>query len=129
MLFPLWYKLQRVLHNGYDYVGQNDLRSFILKKTFSDIYRLVICNRQQSMLKDDFNKEVVAVIAHALQSTHEDSVMNPGNFLLLHGETFALCIPRPLYAAVTTAPQPPYPEEIEIFNPEKPAWPPKFYYN
>ena len=58
--------------NMYAYSGQNDLRSFMLKKTASDIMRLFICNGLEKLEIDvDKAKTTALTIAFGLNGSFE----------------------------------------------------------
>lgn len=127
LLYRRWRKLYNQLSNCYSYVGQNDMRSFVVREIFSALYRLVICNREERLLQDSHNVEALYLMALAIQSAHEE-LLKRSRLITLHADVFCSIIPGHLYNAITKTPPTPYPEEVEIFNPEKPSWPPKFYY-
>ena len=128
LLYYRWSNLLNQLYHTYSYVGQNDMRSFVIRKTLNDLYRIVICNRKEQLLKNRSNIEALYLLALAIQSAHEE-YMKHRPVITLHADVFTSIIPSTLYEALTRTPEAPYPEEIEIFDPENPSWPPKIYFS
>ncbi len=116
-----------VWRNMYKYVGQNDLREFVLKKTRSDLIRLFVWNGYRPLLDKSPSQAIIYLMTYGLSSLLEHSLNNPD----IQGpdvQTLISCIPEPQRIALISDPgKSPAAADIRIYDPAKPIWPPKLY--
>lgn len=117
-----------VWKNMFKYIGQNNIREFVLTKTSSDLCRLFLWNNCGHMLQERQTQEVIAFISHGLTNMLSQLICNADPLCTISTQTLLACIPEAqrnvITADLTASPLHP---QIPIFNIHKPIWPAKLY--
>lgn len=94
---------QRMYKNFYSYVGQNDIRGFMLKKNRSDIVRLFHWNGYETYLKEKQVQQYITIMSLALAACLERWISYGENW---YGDdlTFFSLLPEPYRDALLKNP-------------------------
>ncbi len=116
---------RRIALNMYAYVGQNDIREFVISKTFSDFYRLFLWAGHPELLKDPTTFDVIVLLVYGFTGTMECSIKS-NKALTIDMELRS--IPEKQRSVLLTEPNPAVSAvPIQGFHLSEVEWPPKLY--
>ncbi len=115
----------QVFRNMYQYVGQNDIREFSIRKTAHDIRKMFFWNGHPELLEQERTQELVTLVSHGLTSIAEHSAFSPG-IAIPSSHNVLYSFPEPLRDVIMEDPAAEGPRpDIPVFDPPNCEWPPK----
>lgn len=115
--------MMNVALNMAGYVGQNDLRSFVLASFKHILTQIVIANGCESQLEEVEMQQMIFMLACLLNAIGERYSLYPREKQVT-AETLLLCVPDKYRQAFAGIPE--MPAQPLVFDPENVAWPPPF---
>ena len=123
----------KLFYNMFKYVGQNDIRIFMFRKTVSDIRKIFVWNGYGEMLCDRQSQGVVHMLSYTLYGQMEHSCMNRVvSFQKNEYEPTVLdmlqYVPEPQKGILLSEPrESPVASKIRIYDPNHPSWPAELF--
>ena len=118
-----------VLRNMFSYVGQNDVREFIIKKVGHDMRRMFYYNHRQEWLKEQDLQTAIEMLTYGMCAMFEHLMHGIGGNVP-YADNIIKGIPEKYRAALLQDPLAGGPRlDIPVFFLETCAWPPKLYLN
>lgn len=116
-----------VFSNMYQYVGQNDIREFSIKKIGHDLRRMYYYCHKEDLLADRKLKEHITMVTYGLSAMYEHRIHDAKGYVP-QADVVVNSFPREyreplLYNPENDAPQ----AENASFDPASCPWPPKLY--
>lgn len=116
-----------LLKRMYAYTGQNDIRSFVVEKTCSDIRRLILASGRAELLDEPRTEQIIKLISYALSGTFEyDFIFSRGSGV--ESETLIDCVPSPWKTILLAgSSQLTLASGMRVFERKDCVWPPVLY--
>ena len=116
-----------VFNNMFHYVGQNDIRGFMLKKVGHDLRRMFYYNHMDSMLKERDLRDSIQMLTYGIVAMYESRIRDASGYVP-EAATVINCIPEKYREALLRDPLENGPrQDIVPFDPASCQWPPMLY--
>ena len=112
----------QVFRNMYEYVGQNDLREFLIIKARQDLRKaFYLCSREEMLQRKEL-QDIISLLSYGLAAMFEHYVRNPNEgFLKLEG--IMKCFPEEYHDVLLHTPPKNKTSAVPAFDPGQCSWP------
>ncbi len=116
-----------VFYNMFQYVGQNDIRGFMLKKVGHDLRRMFYYNNMELMLKERQLRDSIQMLTYGIVAMYENRIRDENGYVP-EAASVVNCIPDRYREALIRDPmENGHQKDIIPFDRVTCQWPPQLY--